>query len=79
MMQWIYTGLVGLACGWIARALLPGSDRMGLLMTMLVGVGGAYAGAFIGQMTGMLQKNQAAGWLWSIAGSMAILLILRML
>jgi len=78
MPQWLYTALVGLVCGLVARAILPGYDGMGWIMTTLVGIGGAYVGTAIAQATGQLAKTQAAGWLWSIAGSIVILILLRM-
>ena len=51
---------------------------MGLIMTMIVGLVGAYIGTGIGHATGRVQKSEAAGWLWSIIGSILVLLILRM-
>ena len=77
MMHWIYSAIVGLLVGLCARFVLPGSDSMGLIMTMLVGLGGAYVGTAIGHLTGMIQKNANAGWLWSILGSVVILLGIR--
>lgn len=79
MSHWIYSALVGLACGLIARFVLPGHDSMGLIMTMLVGVIGAYVGTGLGHVTGMLDKSKAGGWIASIAGSVVILLVLRMI
>jgi uncharacterized membrane protein YeaQ/YmgE (transglycosylase-associated protein family) len=77
MMSWIKSAVVGLICGAAARFLLPGSDAMGLLMTMVVGLVGAWVGTGIGHATGRVQKSEAAGWLWSVIGAIAVLLILR--
>jgi uncharacterized membrane protein YeaQ/YmgE (transglycosylase-associated protein family) len=77
MPRWLHTIVIGFVCGLIARALLPGYDGMGWIMTTLVGIGGAYVGTAIGQGMGKLGQNQAAGWLWSIVGSIVILVILR--
>ena len=79
MMHWIYSALVGLVVGWIARFVLPGSDSMGILMTILVGIVGAYVGTAIGHFTGMIEKNAVAGWIWSVLGSIVVLLIIRQL
>ena len=79
MTHWIYSALVGLVVGWVARFVLPGSDSMGILITMLVGVVGAYVGTAIGHFTGQLEKSAAAGWLWSILGSVIVLLGIRQL
>ena len=77
-MHWIYAAVVGLLCGLIARFVLPGNDSMGLLLTMLVGIAGSYVGTAIGHVTGMIQKNAAAGFLMSILGAVVVLLIMRM-
>ena len=79
MMSWITSAIVGLICGAVARLLLPGRDSMGLIMTMVVGLIGAWVGTGIGHATGRVQKSQAAGWIWSIIGSIVVLLLMRML
>jgi uncharacterized membrane protein YeaQ/YmgE (transglycosylase-associated protein family) len=79
MMHWIYSAIVGLVVGWIARFVLPGHDSMGILMTMLVGLIGAYVGTAIGHLTGMIQQNAKAGWLWSVLGAVVVLLVIRQL
>ncbi len=78
-MSWIYSALVGIVTGYIARLLLPGSDNIGLIMTMLVGIVGAFVGNSIGHATGRVQQNANAGWFWSIVGSMLVLIAMRIL
>ena len=70
--------IVGLIAGFIARALVPGPDRMGWLGTMVLGVigsfvGGTLAALFIG---GTLDVTPA-GLIGSIIGSIVVLLIWR--
>jgi uncharacterized membrane protein YeaQ/YmgE (transglycosylase-associated protein family) len=77
MSRWIYAGLIGLVTGWIARALLPGNDSMGFVWTTIFGVGGSYAGTFIGQKMGKLGASQVGGMLWSVIGAMVLLLLNR--
>ena len=79
MSHWIYSGFVGLICGFLARFLLPGRDPMGLLMTMVVGIVGAYVGTAIGSALGKLQPGQPAGWMWSIIGSIVVLFAIRLI
>ncbi len=79
MSHWIYSAFVGLICGICARFLLPGSDSMGLIMTIIVGIVGAYVGTALGSALGMLKTGQAAGWLWSIIGAMVVLFAIRLL
>jgi uncharacterized membrane protein YeaQ/YmgE (transglycosylase-associated protein family) len=79
MMHWIYSALVGIVIGYIARFLLPGTDSMGMFKTMLVGIVGAFVGTAIGHATGQIQKDAKAGWLWSILGAIVVLLAMRIL
>jgi uncharacterized membrane protein YeaQ/YmgE (transglycosylase-associated protein family) len=79
MVSWIYSALVGIVTGYIARLLLPGHDEIGVIITMLVGIVGAFVGTAIGQATGSLQKDAKAGWLWSILGSIVVLIAMRIL
>ena len=79
MSHWIYSAFVGLIVGACARFLLLGPDSMGLIMTMLVGVAGAYVGSAIGAATGMLKPGQPTGWLWSIIGAIVVLFAIRVL
>jgi uncharacterized membrane protein YeaQ/YmgE (transglycosylase-associated protein family) len=79
MSHWIYSAFVGLIIGFCARFLLPGYDGMGWIMTMLVGIVGAYVGSAIGSAAGKLKPGQPAGWLWSIIGAMIVLVAIRMI
>jgi uncharacterized membrane protein YeaQ/YmgE (transglycosylase-associated protein family) len=78
-MHWIYSAVVGLITGYIARLLLPGSDSIGMFMTMLVGLVGAFVGTAIGKSAGKIPEGSQAGWFWSILGSILVLLAMRIL
>ena len=75
----IGTLIVGLIVGAIARLLLPGEQKMGWIMTCLLGVGGSMAAGFIGQSLGWYEAGQGAGWLASIAGAVLLLFIVQKL
>ena len=79
MLHWIYSAIVGVITGYVARLLLPGHDEIGVFKTMLVGIVGAFVGTAIAQSTGKIQKDAKAGWLWSILGSIIVLLVMRIL
>jgi uncharacterized membrane protein YeaQ/YmgE (transglycosylase-associated protein family) len=70
-----------LVVGFIARAILPGSDKMGLIATMVVGILGSFVGGFIG---GLIKKPEPgsnfhpAGFLMSIVGAVILLLLWRL-
>ena len=73
----IGTIIVGLIVGAIARFLLPGEQKMGWILTCLLGVAGALVAGFIGQALGWYQAGQGAGWIASIVGAVVLLLIVQ--
>ncbi len=72
MISWI---LFGLIVGAIARLLYPGSQDLGLLKTMLLGIAGSFVGGLIGWMVSGGSIVQASGWIGSIFGSVIVLAI----
>ncbi|HOM12195.1 MAG TPA: GlsB/YeaQ/YmgE family stress response membrane protein [Rubrivivax sp.] len=73
------TLFVGLIVGAIARFVLPGEQKMGWIMTCLLGVGGSLAAGFAGQQMGWYVAGQGAGWLASIAGAVVLLFVAQKL
>jgi len=75
MFSIIGTIVVGFIVGLIARAIKPGDDRMGLIMTTLLGVAGAFVARYVGQAMGWYQANEPAGWIASVIGAVILLFI----
>ena len=73
----LWTLLIGLVVGAIAKLLMPGNDPGGFIITMLLGVAGAFVGTWLGKL--FWGDNYAAGWIMSIVGAMLLLLIYRMI
>jgi len=71
----IWTLIVGLIVGAIARGLLPGVQAMGWPMTALLGVGGSILGGLISTVLWPSRDGRfhPAGWLLSIIGAVLIL------
>lgn len=69
------TIVVGFIVGLIARAIKPGDDRMGLIMTTLIGIAGAFVARYVGQAMGWYQANEPAGWIASVLGAIVLLVI----
>ena len=73
--------LVGLVAGFIARALVPGPDPMGVLATMLLGVVGSFIGGFLGYVLFDKDVNEGAlqpsGVIGSVIGAIIALLVWR--
>lgn len=74
-MSIIGTIVVGFIVGLIARAIKPGDDRMGLIMTTLLGIAGAFIARYAGQAMGLYTADQPAGWIASILGAIVLLVI----
>jgi uncharacterized membrane protein YeaQ/YmgE (transglycosylase-associated protein family) len=77
-MSIIGTIIVGFIVGLIARALKPGNDNMGIIMTTLLGIAGAFVARFLGQAMGLYGPNEAAGWIASIIGAIILLFVVGM-
>jgi uncharacterized membrane protein YeaQ/YmgE (transglycosylase-associated protein family) len=69
----IGTLIVGLIVGAIARFLMPGEQKMGWIMTMVLGVGGSLVAGYAGQVLGWYQAGQGAGWIASVVGALALM------
>jgi uncharacterized membrane protein YeaQ/YmgE (transglycosylase-associated protein family) len=77
-MIWTIVGWVvfGLVVGFIARALVPGRDDIGVFRTAALGVLGSVLGGFVfGLLTVGFRGFQPAGWIGSVIGAVAVLLI----
>ncbi|MFL6530789.1 MAG: GlsB/YeaQ/YmgE family stress response membrane protein [Chthoniobacterales bacterium] len=74
----LVTCIIGLVVGAIAKLLMPGKDPGGCIITMLLGIAGAWLGTFLGRLT-FGGENYAAGWIMSLVGAMILLLIYRMI
>lgn len=76
--MWIITWILfGLVVGIIAKLLMPGKDPGGFIVTILLGIAGALAGGFIGRAMGFYQEGEAAGWIMSSLGAIALLALYR--
>ena len=75
MFSLLGTLIVGLIVGLIARAIKPGDDSLGWIMTILLGIAGAFLASYIGVAMGWYQQGDAAGWITSIVGAIVLLVI----
>jgi uncharacterized membrane protein YeaQ/YmgE (transglycosylase-associated protein family) len=73
ILGWIVFGLIA---GFIARALVPGKDDIGLLRTILLGVVGSVVGGLVfGLLTVGIRGFEPTGWIGSIIGAVIVLLV----
>jgi len=50
ILSWVILGLIA---GALAKWIMPGDDKGGLLITMALGIAGAFAGGWLGSFAGM--------------------------
>ncbi len=73
----IGTIVIGFLVGLFARFLKPGNDKMGMILTTLVGISGAFVGSYLGQVLGIYEVGEPAGFLGAVVGAILVLILLR--
>jgi len=71
----IQYAIFGLVAGAIARLIHPGRDPMNWLWTMLLGIGGAVVGGWIGGQIGFNTNEGLAAWVAAVCGSILLLFV----
>jgi len=79
MLNILWTILVGLVVGILAKLLHPGRENMGLIATILLGVAGSLAATFLGRIVGFYKEGEAAGFLMALVGAIVLLVIYGMI
>jgi uncharacterized membrane protein YeaQ/YmgE (transglycosylase-associated protein family) len=77
-MSIIWTLIIGLVAGALAKFLMPGRDPGGFIITMLLGVAGAFIATWLGQAVGWYQAGEGAGFIGAVVGAVILLLIYRL-
>ena len=75
MFSLLWTALIGLVVGALAKLLMPGKDPGGILITMVLGIAGSFLGTFLGRTVGHYQEGQSAGFIMSLIGAVILLAI----
>lgn len=74
-MHFIWSILIGFIVGLVARALMPGPNPMGFILTTILGVVGALVATFVGQGLGWYAEGSGAGFIAAIVGAIVLLFI----
>ena len=74
----IGTIIVGLIVGALARLVMPGEQKMGWILTCLLGIAGSMLAGFVGQQMGWYTVGQTAGWIASVLGAVVVLVVIGM-
>jgi len=76
--SWLYILLVGFVVGLLGRFFMPGNNRMGCLLTIVLGIAGAVFAGWFGREMGWYAAGQPAGFVGAIIGAIALLALLRL-
>lgn len=75
MFSLLWTAIIGLVVGALAKLIMPGKDPGGILVTMIIGIAGSFIGTFLGRLVGHYQEGQSAGFIMSLVGAIILLAI----
>lgn len=78
-MHWLWVFIVGLVVGLLAKAIMPGKDPGGFIITGLLGIAGSVISTFIGEKLGLWGETGFVHFLGSIAGAVVLLLLYHFL
>ncbi|MFZ2219917.1 MAG: GlsB/YeaQ/YmgE family stress response membrane protein [Rhodoferax sp.] len=78
-MQFIWLIIIGFVVGLIARAILPGDQKIGFVLTALLGIAGSFVANFAGQFLGLYAAGSNAGFVASVLGALVLLVLYGML
>ncbi|MBS7806895.1 GlsB/YeaQ/YmgE family stress response membrane protein [Variovorax sp. PCZ-1] len=75
MLSIIGTIVIGFIVGLVARALKPGDDKLGLIMTAVLGIAGSFLASYAGAALGLYKQGDVAGFIASVVGAVILLVI----
>ena len=75
----IWTLIIGLLAGSVAKLLMPGKDPGGFIVTMLLGVAGAFVATWLGEALGWYHAGEGAGFLGAVVGAVILLIAYRLI
>lgn len=74
-MEWLWTILIGFLAGLVARAIKPGKDSMGIILTTLLGIAGSLLATWVGQAMGWYDTGEPAGFIAAVIGAIVLLVV----
>jgi uncharacterized membrane protein YeaQ/YmgE (transglycosylase-associated protein family) len=79
MLSLLWELIIGLVVGAVARFLMPGKNPGGIWITMIIGIAGSILATYLGRAIGWYQAAQGAGFIMSVLGAIALLVIYRLI
>lgn len=72
-MSFIWTLIIGFVAGAIARAIKPGADAMGWIMTIILGIAGSFVGGLLASLLGLGATGSFGSLVLSVVGAVILL------
>lgn len=76
--NWLIIIILGLLAGALAKLITPGRDPGGCIVTILLGIAGAFLGTWLGRLAGLYGPDDNAGFIGAVIGAILILLVYRL-
>jgi len=74
-MHYVWMAVIGFVVGLVARAILPGTQSLGIILTAVLGIAGSFVAGFIGQAMGWYPPGAPAGFIASVVGAIVLLFV----
>jgi uncharacterized membrane protein YeaQ/YmgE (transglycosylase-associated protein family) len=78
-MHILWTLLLGLIVGIIAKFIYPGRESMGWIMTIILGIAGSFVATYLGHWLHIYQAGQTAGFIGAIVGALILLFVYNLI
>ena len=75
----IWILLIGLVIGAVAKLLMPGKDPGGCIITMLLGIAGAFLASYLGEKMGIYPASGFGRFVAAVIGALVLLLLYRLI
>ena len=74
----LWTIIIGLVIGAVAKLLMPGKDPGGFIITILLGIAGSFIAGFVGRALHWYSEGEPAGFIAAVVGTIVLLFLYRM-
>ena len=74
-MELVWMVIVGFVAGLLARAIMPGTQSLGIILTAVLGIAGSFVAGYVGQALGWYQAGEGAGLIGAIVGAIIVLVV----
>ena len=77
--NWLVIIILGGLAGGLAKLQMPGRDPGGCIITIILGIAGAFLGTWLGRLVGLYGPNDNAGFIGAVLGAIVLLLLYRVI